>query len=301
MKILLAEHFGMCFGVRDAIAQAETLAATGPLTILGELVHNPLVRERLGKKGVTERSLDDPTAQLPRRGALQAPTAVKKPPLPVQVMITAHGASDIRKKEWQAAGYNLADGTCPLVRQAHAQLAALVRAGYFPVVIGQAGHVEVRGLTEDFPGAMVIHEAADIAHLPEKTRYGVVSQTTQPIDRVRFLVAEIRHAHPHTEVRFADTVCRPTKDRQAALQRLIAEAAVIVVVGGYASNNTRQLVETCRNAGRRTIHVERAEELAADDFRNVSVVGLTAGTSTLPGTVQAVHDRLEAFSSGLTK
>jgi 4-hydroxy-3-methylbut-2-enyl diphosphate reductase IspH len=23
MKIILAEHFGMCFGVRDAIAQAE--------------------------------------------------------------------------------------------------------------------------------------------------------------------------------------------------------------------------------------------------------------------------------------
>ena len=27
MKIILAEHFGMCFGVRDAIAQAEQLGA----------------------------------------------------------------------------------------------------------------------------------------------------------------------------------------------------------------------------------------------------------------------------------
>ena len=296
MKILLAEHFGMCFGVRDAIAQAETLAVAGSLTILGELVHNPVVRERLGKQGVVEGSLNDPTAQLPRRGALQAPTAVKKPPLPVQVMITAHGASDLRKKEWQAAGYNLADGTCPLVRHAHAQLAALVSAGYFPVVIGQAGHVEVRGLTEDFPGATVIGETADIAQLPEKTRYGVVSQTTQPIDRVRILVDEIRRAHPRAEVRFADTVCKPTKDRQTALQRLIAEAAVIVVVGGRASNNTRQLVETCRAAGRRTIHIERAEDLVAADFADVSVVGLTAGTSTLPETVEAAHHRLEEFS-----
>jgi hypothetical protein len=47
MKIVLAEHFGMCFGVRDAIAQAEELAEQAPLTILGELVHNPIVRERL--------------------------------------------------------------------------------------------------------------------------------------------------------------------------------------------------------------------------------------------------------------
>lgn len=58
MKIFLAEHFGMCFGVRDAIAQAEALAAAGPLTILGELVHNPLVRERLRARGVHESSLD---------------------------------------------------------------------------------------------------------------------------------------------------------------------------------------------------------------------------------------------------
>ena len=41
---------------------------------------------------------------------------------------------------------------------------------------------------------------------------------------------------------------------------------MIVVVGGRASNNTRQLVETCREAGRRTIHIERAEELMAADF-----------------------------------
>src|SRR5262249_28997527 len=56
MKIVLAEHFGMCFGVRDAIAQAEQLAEQAPLTILGELVHNPLVRERLRTQGVREAS-----------------------------------------------------------------------------------------------------------------------------------------------------------------------------------------------------------------------------------------------------
>jgi 4-hydroxy-3-methylbut-2-enyl diphosphate reductase IspH len=29
MKIILADHFGMCFGVRDAIAQAMDLAEQG--------------------------------------------------------------------------------------------------------------------------------------------------------------------------------------------------------------------------------------------------------------------------------
>ena len=279
MKIVVAEHFGMCFGVRDAIAQAESLAAAGPLTILGELVHNPLVRERLRAQGVHESSLD-------------GITAAASP----DVMITAHGASDVRRKQWRAAGYKVADGTCPLVRHAHAQLRNLVVAGYFPVVIGQAGHVEVRGLTEDFPGAVVIGDASEIAKLPRVLRYGVISQTTQPIDRVRDLVAEIRRTHPGAEVRFADTVCKPTKDRQRALQRLIAQAEVIVVVGGHASNNTRQLVETCRAAGRCTLHIERAADLKAGDFVGTTTVGLTAGTSTLRETVDSVIERLRVIS-----
>jgi 4-hydroxy-3-methylbut-2-en-1-yl diphosphate reductase len=98
-------------------------------------------------------------------------------------------------------------------------------------------------------------------------------------------------------VRFVDTVCKPTKDRQLALRRLIAEAEVIVVVGGRTSNNTRQLVETCRAGGRRAIHIERAEELRGADFLDVAAVGLTAGTSTLPETVEFVHGRLLEFAA----
>ena len=30
MKVIVAEHFGICFGVRDAIAQAQALAREAP-------------------------------------------------------------------------------------------------------------------------------------------------------------------------------------------------------------------------------------------------------------------------------
>jgi len=192
-------------------------------------------------------------------------------------------------------GLEVADGTCPLVRYAHDQLKRLIRAGYFPVVIGLADHVEVRGLVGDFADACVVNEVADIRKLPPRHRYGIVSQTTQPIDRVRALVAEIARAHPNAKIRFADTVCKPTKDRQLALKKLIAAVEVIVVVGGRQSNNTRQLVETCRAAGKRSLHIERPEELQPEWFRGVAVVGLTGGTSTLPETVEAVRRRLEEF------
>jgi len=279
MKIVLAEHFGMCFGVRDAIAKAEELAGQAPLTILGELVHNPIVRERLCAQGVTEGSLD-------QLGAASG-----------QVMITAHGASDTKRGIWRERGLNLIDGTCPLVRHAHEQLKRLVAVGYFPVVIGKVGHVEVRGLTEDFPGARVVDLPSDILKLPPRDRYGVISQTTQPIDRVRSLAAEIERLHPTSEVRFVDTVCKPTKDRQSALRKLIDVAEVIVVVGGLESNNTRQLVETCRAAGRPALHIERPDDLLPEWFDAISTVGLTAGTSTLPETVHAVHKRLRQISS----
>lgn len=276
MKIITAEHFGICFGVRDAIAQAETLAREAPLTILGELVHNPIVRERLRAQGVREEASDDA-------------------PQTSHVMITAHGTSDTRREALTKRGLVVADGTCPLVRYAHEQLKRLVHAGYFPVVIGLANHVEVRGLVGDFAETFVISESADIQNLPARPRYGIISQTTQPIDHVRALVAEIARANPSAEIRFANTVCKPTKDRQLALKKMIAAADVIVVVGGHQSNNTRQLVETCRGAGKRALHIERPEELQPEWFRGVRVVGLTGGTSTLPETVEAVRQRLEEF------
>src|SRR5215831_6730042 len=98
MKVLLAQSFGLCFGVRDAIAHAEQLASEQPLTILGDLVHNPIVHERLRRHGIAQGSLDNP-ASTSRR-----------------VMITAHGASDRKRAEWREAGFEVADGTCPLVR-----------------------------------------------------------------------------------------------------------------------------------------------------------------------------------------
>jgi 4-hydroxy-3-methylbut-2-enyl diphosphate reductase len=280
MKIQIAEHYGIFFGFRDAIAQAEKLAQQAPLTILGELVHNPVVRERLAQHGI-------------REGALDALETIATP----QVMITAHGASDAARETWRKSGRVLADGTCPLVKHAHEQLRLLVAAGFFPIVIGKPGHVEVSGLTGDFPDACVIENEGDIARLPHRKKYGVISQTTQPLEKVRALVEAIRRARPGCEVRFTDTVCQPTKNRQNALRKIIAECDTIVVVGGRNSNNTQQLATASAAAGRTVFHITTADELREEWFRDAAVVGITAGTSTLKETVAAVHARLQEIAS----
>src|SRR6202043_3003800 len=102
----------------------------------------------------------------------------------------------------------------------------------------------------DFLEARVVENSEALTSLPPQSRYGVISQTTQPIDKVQALVAQLRALRPESEVRFIDTVCQPTKSRQLALRKLIAECDTLVVVGGRNSNNTLQLVAVATVAGR---------------------------------------------------
>ena len=267
----------MCFGVRDALAAAHEVASRRPATILGQLVHNEVVRQRLSEAGAREGRLE----------AQQAGTA--------DVIVTAHGAADRDRERWKGAGYRVTDTTCPLVRKAHDALAKLVLQGCTPLVIGKRDHVEVRGLTGDFPGAQAVLSEEDVDALPFAQRFGVVAQTTQPIDRVERVLAMIRRRHPGAKVVFKDTVCHPTKARQTALDRLCEAAGFVLVVGGRNSNNSRQLVEKARTKGCRAELVTRAEEIMEDWFSDIGVVGVTAGTSTLDESVEEVLCRLETL------
>ncbi len=151
----------------------------------------------------------------------------------------------------------------------------------------------MRGLTGDFPEAVVILEDSDVETLPFNEKIGVISQTTQPIDRVEVIVAAIRRRHPTAEVRFVDTVCQPTKDRQRAIGELSRSNQVVVVVGGQNSNNTAQLANSARDHGAVAYHVSGPEEIDPDWFHGIERVGITAGTSTLEETVQQVRQRIE--------
>ncbi|WP_038165801.1 4-hydroxy-3-methylbut-2-enyl diphosphate reductase [Verrucomicrobium sp. BvORR106] len=282
MNITLAKHHGMCFGVRQALRSTHDAAKRGPVTLLGQLVHNPLVDAHLRTLGVQQGELD-------RLGSASTQG----------VIISAHGASDRDRSAWKQTGHQVTDTTCPLVRKAHDALATLVEGGYFPVVIGQSTHVEVRGLVGDFPQARVVLEEGDLDQLPHHRRYGVISQTTQPLLRVLRLVEALKQQHPQSEVRFVDTVCHPTKQRQSALEDLCRRCTVIIVVGGRNSNNTRQLTEAARQFGCTAHQIEHPSELNATWFSRGLEVGVTAGTSTLDETVRDVVEHLKMIAANL--
>jgi 4-hydroxy-3-methylbut-2-enyl diphosphate reductase len=276
MKIIRAEHLGMCFGVRDAIALAIETVKHEPLTILGDLVHNETVLAELRIKGINFEQ---------KSGTVKTQT----------VMITAHGASDRAMKETQQRGLNVLEATCPLVHVAHRSLTKLVAEGFHPVVIGKRDHVEVRGMTEDLAEFDVVVDENEVSNLRGRPRYGVIAQTTQPIDKVRHLVRLMRERFPDSEVRFIDTVCQPTKQRQSAAVELAQRCSVVIVIGGAHSNNTHELVKTCSRFCPRVHHVQTANDLRAEWFCTDDSAGITAGTSTPDAVIDAIEEKLRQF------
>ncbi len=278
MKILRAEYLGMCFGVRDAIALALKQSDAEPLTILGDLVHNETVLVKLRAHGIQfqndTRDVTTPT-----------------------VMITAHGASARRMNAARERGLNVLSATCPLVHVAHRAVKQLVREGFHPVIIGKRDHVEVRGLTEDLAQCDIVLSEQDVEQLARRLRFGVAAQTTQPIEKVRQLVGAIRRRFPNSEVKFVDTVCQPTKQRQNAAVELAEKSDVVIVIGGAHSNNTHELVNTCHRHCDRVHHIQTAADLCAEWFHAEDTVGLTAGTSTPDAVIEGVVHQLNQLAA----
>jgi len=278
MQIRRADAMGMCFGVRDALQAIQDVPDPEAVTIHGELVHN----------GEVLRMLDE-------RGFQQSDEATRAVPETSAVLITAHGVSNRERERLQAAGKRLIDTTCPLVHKAHEAAQLLQADGRRVVVLGRPDHVEVRGIIEDLEEPIVVRDVDDVATW-EHQRLGVVCQTTTPSERVDLLMDEIRRRNPHADVRLMDTVCNPTKARGAALEALLPQVDALVVVGGRDSNNTRQLVVRAERRGVPALHIENEAELDERWLDGRQVVGLTAGTSTLPATIDAVHARLREIA-----
>jgi 4-hydroxy-3-methylbut-2-enyl diphosphate reductase len=278
MRILRAAHLGMCFGVRDAIALAFEHADAGPLTILGDLVHNPTVLSALDARGIAMA-----------QDVAHVATST--------VMVTAHGTSQRTLARTRALGLTVVEATCPLVEVAHRAVMALAGQGYHVIIVGQRDHVEVRGLTGDLDRFDVVLDEEDVDALAEHPRIGVAAQTTQSVEKVARLVELIRRRFPQSEVRFVDTVCKPTKQRQSAAVEMAGQSDVVIVVGGRSSNNTRELVQTCARYCARVHHVQTDADVRPEWFDGATVVGLTAGTSTPDEVIGRVEARIREIGA----
>lgn len=282
MKVIRAKTMGMCFGVRNALTLMRTIPNPKEVTIYGELVHNPEVLKEIAQRGMTMISETQ-----------RVPTSSKA------IMITAHGISQTEKRVLAQNTEQMYDTTCPLVRRVHQKAQALQNSGYFIIIIGKPGHVEVNGLIGDLQAYTVVEKPQDV-HLYSHPLLGVVSQTTTPPALAEKMVQCIRDKNPAATLKYVDTICKPTRERQLAVTELFSKIDAMVVIGGANSNNTRQLTELCCQHGMPCIQVQNEQELSADWFLPYHAVGVTAGTSTLDSTIDRVCKTLECmhFSNG---
>ena len=278
MKVSLASAMGTCFGVQDAINLAMSPEFNNELTIVGQLVHNPQVSDSLKQNGV---SLVPGIEDIDK-------IKTKK------VMITAHGAAEKTKQRLHDAGFIVYDASCPLVMRVHQTIKSLVTKGYFPVVIGQKDHVEVKGIVGDLDDHLVINSEEDFPKIEKSgnRKLGIVTQTTQQRDKVEALVEKIRALDYVDEVSFVNTICQPTHDRQVAVHELADQVDLMIVIGGYNSSNTKKLVHVCGEKGIEAHHIESFDQLHKNWFVNKQHVGITAGTSTPENVINEVHTKI---------
>lgn len=275
MKVVVARHAGICYGVERALKMAAEAATTADrVATLGPLIHNPQAVAALQERGVgVASSLDE----------IELGT----------VVIRSHGVDPAVIEQAEQKGLAVVDATCPFVRAAHTCAAELAASGYAVVIVGESDHPEVEGILAHAGGeAVIVERAADLpARLPR--RIGVVVQTTQQLDTLREVVDDLL---PRTaELRVCNTICSATAKRQAAAAELAEEVDVIVVVGGHNSGNTTRLTEICRARNPRTHHVETAAELDPAWFEGASVVGVSAGASTPDEQIQGVISAIESI------
>lgn len=266
---------GVCMGVRRALAIVEDVLRESPgvpVFTLGPLIHNRRVVEEFRARGVVP--VDDPS---------QASGGI--------VVIRAHGIGPAERAACGREGVRCVDATCPHVLRIHRTVAEHDARGFHALIVGDAGHGEVKGIRGYARRSTVIsteEEARAVALEPPAV---VVSQTTFSRSAFARICAVLRARDPGIVV--VDTTCQATEQRSQAVVRLAAEVDAILVIGGRESANTRWLHEAARGTGLPCWLIEGASEIPPDVAR-FARVGISAGASTPDAAVDEVERALLA-------
>ena len=287
MKVIRAKSAGFCWGVERAIQVAREESQGGNRTVYtdGPLIHNRQMMDALGKDDIQE------VGDYQSKKEINVKESEEKESV---VVVRAHGISPQRRDYLKGLGLPFRDGTCPDVGIIAGKVKSHAEKGYQVVIFGDPEHPEVIGLVGYANGnAHVVNKEDDISNLPNLgEKVAMVSQSTMFTHEFKYLTGLLAEKYP--EMLIFDTICGATKERQSDLVDLVKEGAdAIVVIGGKHSANTRKLAKLASSHNRPTFHIETAEDLSPADFKEFTVVGVTAGASTPEFIIRKVCERLE--------
>lgn len=271
-NIIVAEAQGFCWGVRRAL---DIVADHGPVSILGDLIHNKQVVAQLeaqGKKVIHEIVGDEETP----------------------IVITAHGTEVKNFERAYSLGKEVVDTTCPLVSKIYEAGLEFEALGCQVLIIGDRHHVEVKGIASRMKTPIVVNDEAELAQAVLPDRIGVISQSTFSPKKFDKLVELIR---PRVKELFvANTICAPTKKRQIAAEELAKKVEVMIVVGGFHSSNTKKLHAMAQQYVE-SYHIEVCDHLKKEWFDGKQEIGIIAGASTADWIIEEVCRRIREFES----
>ena len=266
-KIILAEPRGFCAGVDRAVeAVRSALRAYGrPLYVRHQIVHNRFVLEALEKEGaIFVENLD------------QVPEGQR-------VIFSAHG---VAPSEWDRAkdrSLRVIDATCPLVTKVHLEVERYANEGRTVILVGHAGHEEVKGTLGVAPGKIVLVgrvEEARALEVSDPQRIAAVTQTTLSVDDTRDIMDTLKQRFPALLTPKTDDICYATQNRQNAVKELVAVSDLVLVVGSRQSSNANRLVEVARQRGARAFLVDSIADVEPTMLEGVKALGLTASASS---------------------
>jgi len=274
MNVISITPRGFCYGVVDAVEIAKKVAqdpnAPRPIYVLGQLVHNRHMVERLAQYGIV--SLENTSSRLDLLEGIESGT----------VVFTAHGVSPLVKERARQKGLHCVDTTCPDVDKTHVLIRQLVADGYDIFYIGRKGHPEPEGAIGEAPGHVFLiqdREDLDAVALPQTAKLAVTTQTTLSRWDTEDLIAEIRARFPQVQV--YTEICTATQLRQEAAVRQSVGADVVFVVGDKHSSNSNRLVDVVRNqAGKPVYLIDNLADISPDMLAGAQTAGVTAGSST---------------------
>lgn len=263
--LLLAENAGFCFGVKRAVDEALKVQKQYNKRVytLGPLIHNNDAVDFLKDNDIYPIDLEN-------IGTLKSDDVI---------IIRSHGIPLSTYNLLKENELTVVDATCPFVTNIQKKAKKYHELGYGIVIVGDPNHPEVIGINGWCDNSAIIYKDGKLSgELPR--RVCLVSQTTEKQENWQKAVSLV--SENCKEVAVFNTICLATEERQGSAETLSKEVDAMIVIGGRNSSNTTKLHEICSSNCKKTIHVERADEIPNDflNDKSVSKMGVTAGAST---------------------
>lgn len=291
MEVSIDKGSGYCFGVEFAIKMAEDeMEGADTLYCLGDIVHNDMEVQRLGKKGLKVISRED----------LQQLRNCK-------VLIRAHGEPPETYRTAIENNIELIDASCPVVLKLQHRVKSafdkMEKEEGQIVIYGKKGHAEVIGLTgQTLEKAIVVMEDKDLEKIDFTRPVTLFSQTTKSTkgfyelkEKIDARIREAKGSVEDVDFNANDSICRQVSNREPQLKRFSTENDVIIFVSGKKSSNGRALYEVCKKQNPQSYFVENEQEIDLDWFKHTDRVGISGATSTPMWLMERVRDYLRSL------